>query len=226
MLFSLASHPCRAAAALCLTLLTTGPLALFFSNANAQQVGVYNATVLSVTHETEKSRTGPEVCRQTVLTSQQVAQQQEDDKTWFEKNWIATVGGSAGIVVGVPLANAVATKAASYTTSFAAASLVLPTIFLAGGIGFFVTQLLVPTNPLLATPKPGSLVAEQKFYVQTVCAPGSPTYTESPNYRITYRFNGNVQSALVNYDPGDRVKVNQQGRPLNEVKPALTTTSR
>ena len=225
-MFSLASHPCRAAAALCLTLLTMGPLTLFFSNANAQHEGAYNATVLSVTHEAEKSRTGPEVCRQTVLTSQQVAQQQEDDKTWFEKNRIATIGGSAGIVVGIPLANAVATKAASYTTSFAAASLVLPTILLAGGIGFFVTQLLVPADPLLATPKPGSLVAEQKFYVQTVCAPGGPTYTEAPNYRITYRFNGNVQSALVKYDPGDRIKVNQQGRPLNEVKPALTTTGR
>jgi hypothetical protein len=104
--------------------------------------------------------------------------------------------------------------------------LVLPTILLAGGIGFFVTQLLVPADPLLATPKPGSLVAEQKFYVQTVCAPGGPTYTEAPNYRITYRFNGNVQSALVKYDPGDRIKVNQQGRPLNEVKPTLTTTGR
>ena len=58
-MFSLASHPCRAAAALCLTLLTMGPLALFFSNANAQHEGVYNATVLSVTHETEKAAQAP-----------------------------------------------------------------------------------------------------------------------------------------------------------------------
>jgi len=225
-MFPFGSHPCRVAAALCLTLLATSPLALFFSNANAQQEGVYAATVLSVTHETEKSRTGPEVCWQTVLTSQQVAQQQEDDKTWFEKNWIATLGGAAGIVVGVPLANAVATQAASYTTSFAAASLVIPTILLAGGIGFFVTQLFVPSNPLLATPKPGSLVAEQKFFVQTICAPGPPTYTSAPNYRITYRLNGSVQTALVRYDPGERVKVNQQGRPLNEVKPAPASPNR
>ncbi len=225
-MFPFGSHSCRAAAALLVTLLTTSPLALFFSNANAQHEGIYTAAVLSVTHETERSRTSPEVCRQTVLTSQQVAQQQEDDKTWFEKNWIATIGGSVGIVVGVPLANAVATKAASYTTTFAAASLVLPTILLAGGIGFFVTQLFVPANPLLATPKPGSLVAEQKFYVQTICEPGPPTYTTAPNYRITYRFNGNVQTALVRYDPGDRVKVNQQGRPLNEVKPTPASPTR
>jgi uncharacterized protein YcfJ len=225
-MFPFGSHPCRVAAALCLTLLATSPLALFFSNANAQQEGVYTATVLSVTHETEKSRAGPEVCRQTVLTSQQVAQQQEDDKTWFEKNWIATIGGATGIVVGVPLANAVVTQAANYTTTFAAAALTIPTILLAGGIGFFVTQLFVPSNPLLATPKPGSLVAEQKFYVQTICAPGPPTYVAAPNYRITYRFNGQVQTALVKYDPGDRVKVNQLGRPLNEVKPAPASTAR
>jgi uncharacterized protein YcfJ len=223
---SLGSHPCRATAALCLTLLATSPLALFFCTANAQQESAYAATVLSVTHETEKNPSGSEVCRQTVLTSQQVAQQLEDDKTWFEKNWIATIGGAAGIVVGVPLANTVATKAASYTTSFAAASLVIPTILLAGGIGFFVTQLFVPSNPLLATPKPGSLVAEQKFFVQTICAAGPPTYTSAPNYRITYRYNGNVQTALVKYDPGERVKVNQQGRPLNEVKPASASSTR
>jgi len=225
-MFSRVSPPCQAAAALCLTVLTTSALALFTYNAHAQQESTYAATVLSVTHETEKSRTGPEVCRQTVLTSQQVAQQQENDKTWFEKNWIATIGGAAGIVVGVPLANAVATQAANYTTAFAASALVLPTILLAGGVGFFVTQLLVPANPLLATPKPGSLVAEQKFYVQTICEPGPPTYTAAPNYRITYRFNGNVQTALVKYDPGERVKVNQQGRPLNEVKPTPASPTR
>jgi len=223
---SLSSHPCRATAALCLALLATSPLALFFCTANAQQESAYTATVLSVTHETERTRTGPEVCRQTVLTSQQVAQQQEDDKTWFEKNWIATIGGATGIVVGVPLANVVATQAANYTTAFAAGSLVIPTILLAGGIGFFVTQLFVPSNPLLATPKPGSLVAEQKFFVQTVCAPGPPTYTSAPNYRITYRFNGQVQTALVKHDPGERVKVNQQGRPVNEVKPAPASSIR
>jgi uncharacterized protein YcfJ len=210
----------------CLTLITASLLSLFFCNATAQQESAYTATVLSVTHEIERSRAGAEVCRQTVLTSQQVAQLQEDDKTWFEKNWIATIGGATGIVVGVPLANVVATQAANYTTAFAAGSLVIPTILLAGGIGFFVTQLFVPSNPLLATPKPGSLVAEQKFFVQTICAPGPPTYTSAPNYRITYRFNGNVQTALVRYDPGERVKVNQQGRPLNEVKPAPTPPTR
>lgn len=225
-MFPLGSYPCRAVAALCLTLLATSPLVLFFSNAHAQQEGAYTATVLSVTLETEKSRASPEVCRQTVLTSQQVAQQQEDDKTWFEKNRIATIGGAAGIVVGVPLANVVVTQAANYTTTFAAAALTIPTILLAGGIGFFVTQLFVPSNPLLATPKPGSLVAEQKFYVQTVCAPGPPTYASTGHYRITYRFNGNVQTALVKYDPGERVKVNQQGRPLNEIKPTPASPNR
>ena len=225
-MFSLGSHPCRATTALCLTLLITSPLVFFFSNVHAQHEGVYTAPVLSVTLETEKSRTSPEICRQTVLTSQQVAQQQEDDKTWFEKNWIATIGGATGIVVGIPLANAVATQAASYTTSFAASALVLPTILLAGGVGFFVTQLFVPANPLLATPKPGSLLAEQRFYVQTICAPGPVTYTDLSNYRITYRFNGKVQSALVKYEPGDRVKVNQQGRPLNEVKSAPVAPTR
>ena len=225
-MFSSGFRSFGATAKRCLTLLTASLLSLFFCNATAQQESAYTAAVLSVTHETERSRTGPEVCRQTVLTSQQVAQQQEDDKTWFEKNWIATIGGATGIVIGVPLANAVATQAASYTTSFAASALVLPTILLAGGLGFFVTQLFVPSNPLLATPKPGSLVAEQKFFVQTICAPGPPTYTSASNYRITYRFNGNVQTALVKYDPGERVKVNQQGRPLNEVKPTPTSPTR
>jgi uncharacterized protein YcfJ len=225
-MFSTGFHSCRATAARCLTLLATSLLALFFCNAAAQTERAHTATVLSVTHETERNPTSLEVCRQTVLTSQQVAQQQEDDKTWFEKNWIATIGGATGIVVGVPLANVVATQAANVTTSFAAASLVIPTILLAGGIGFFVTQLFVPSNPLLATPKPGSLVAEQKFFVQTICAPGPPTYTSAPNYRITYRFNGNVQTALVRYDPGERVKVNPQGRPLNEIKPAPTPPTR
>lgn len=220
------SRSYRATAVRYLALLATGLLPLFFCNVSAQQESGYAATVLSITHETERTRTGPEVCRQTVLTSQQVAQQQEDDKTWFEKNWIATIGGATGIVVGVPLANVVATQAANYTTAFAAGSLVIPTILLAGGIGFFVTQLLVPSNPLLATPKPGSLVAEQKFFVQTICAPGPPNYTSTPNYRITYRFNGNVQSALVKYDPGERVKVNQQGRPLNEIKPTPASPNR
>jgi uncharacterized protein YcfJ len=225
-MFSSGFRSCRPTAARCLTLLATSLLALFFCNATAQTESAHTATVLSVTHETEKNRTSPEVCRQTVLTSQQVAQQQEDDKTWIEKNWVATIGGSAGIVVGVPMASAIATQAANYTTSFAAASLVIPTILIAGSIGFFVTQLFVPSNPLLATPKPGSLVAEQKFFVQTVCAPGPPSYISAPNYRITYRFNGNVQTALVKYDPGERVKVNQQGRPLNEVKPASASPTR
>jgi hypothetical protein len=97
---------------------------------------------------------------------------------------------------------------------------------LTGGIAFFITQMLVPANPMLSPPKPGSYIASQKFYFEPLCEPEPVTYKALSHFRVTYRFNGKIQSALVEYDPGERLKVNQQGRPLNEVKPVSAPTSR
>ncbi len=168
-------------------------------------------SVISVTSEVIKNYDNPEVCRQTVLTAQQIAQREEDEKTWWEKNWIASLAGGAGLVGGIPLS--------AHVASIASGALVLPTILLTGGVAFFVTQLLVPANPMLSPPKPGSYIASQKFYVEPSCQPEPIKYQALSHYRVSYRFNGKTQTALLKYDPGTRLMINAQGRPLNEVIP-------
>lgn len=169
------------------------------------------APVISVTSEVIKSYNNPEVCRQTILTAQQIAQREEDEKTWWEKNWIASLAGGAGLIGGVPLS--------SHVASIASGALVLPTIMLTGGVAFFVTQMLVPANPMLSAPKPGSYIASQKFYVEPVCEPEPLKYQALSYYRVSYRFNGNTLTALVKYDPGARLAIDAKGRPLNEIIP-------
>ena len=169
------------------------------------------ASVISVTSEVIKSYNNPEVCRQTILTSQQIAQREEDEKTWWEKNWIASLAGGAGLIGGVPLSANVA--------SIASGALVLPTIMVTGAAAFFVTQMLVPANPMLSAPKPGSYIASQKFYVEPVCEPEPLRYQALSYYRVSYQFNGKTQTALVKYDPGARLAITAQGRPLNEIIP-------
>ncbi|MEY3670924.1 MAG: hypothetical protein RI904_581 [Pseudomonadota bacterium] len=170
------------------------------------------APVLSVTSESIKATERPEICTPTILTAQQIAQREEDSKTWMEKNWIPVLGGVAGLAIGIPISN--------YVASVTSTALVVPTVLIVGGAGFFLTKMLMPVNPLLTPPKPGSFLAEQNFYFETTCKPGPVKYQEIPHYRITYRFNGKVQSALVKYDPGERITLNAQGRPINEIAAA------
>lgn len=165
--------------------------------------------VISVTSEVLKSYNNPEVCRETILTAQQIAQREEDEKTWWEKNWIASLAGGAGLIGGIPLS--------AHVASIASGALVVPTIMLTGGVAFFVTQMLMPANPMLSPPKPGSYIASQKFYVESVCEPEPLRYQALSYYRVSYRFNGKTQTALVKYDPGARLAINAQGRPLNEI---------
>lgn len=173
--------------------------------------GAGTVTVISVTSEVIKSYDNPEVCRQTILTAQQIAQREEDEKTWWEKNWIASLAGGAGLVGGIPLS--------AHVASIASGALVIPTILLTGGVAFFVTQLLVPANPMLSPPKPGSYIASQKFYVESVCQPEPLKYQALSHYRVSYRFNGKTQTALLKYDPGARLTINAQGRPFSEIIP-------
>lgn len=168
--------------------------------------------VLSVTSESIKANDRPEICTPTILTAQQIAQREEDSKTWMQKNWIPVLGGVAGLAIGIPISN--------YVASVTSTALVVPTVLIVGGAGFFLTKMLMPVNPLLTPPKPGSFLAEQNFYFETTCKPGPVKYQEIPHYRITYRFNGKVQSALVKYDPGERITLNAQGRPINEIAAA------
>jgi hypothetical protein len=176
------------------------------ANDNASPLTV---SVISVTSEVIKNYDNPEVCRQTILTAQQIAQREEDEKTWWEKNWVASLAGGAGLVGGVPLS--------AHVASIASGALVVPTILLTGGVAFFVTQLLIPANPMLSPPKPGSYIASQKFYVEPVCQPEPIKYQALSHYRVSYQFNGKTQTALLKYDPGARLAINAQGRPLNEI---------
>jgi len=167
--------------------------------------------VLSVSSETIKSYDNPEKCSQTLLTTQQFAQKEENEKTWAEKNWVASLAAGTGFLVGVPLAAQVA--------SIASGALTVPTIMLTGGIAFFITQMLVPANPMLSPPKPGSYIASQKFYIEPLCEPEPVKYKALSHYRVTYRFNGKIQSALLRYDPGARLTLTAQGRPVHEIAP-------
>lgn len=174
----------------------------------------HTVAVLSVSSEAIKSYDNPEKCSQTLLTTQQFAQKEESEKTWAEKNWVASLAGGTGFLVGVPLAAQVA--------SIASGALTVPTILLTGGIAFFITQMLVPANPMLSPPKPGSYIASQKFYLEPLCEPEPVKYKALSHYRVTYRFNGKIQSALLKYDPGARLTLTAQGRPVNEIAPIAT----
>lgn len=91
---------------------------------------------------------------------------------------------------------------------------------LMGGIlGDGLMDMLFPDDPLLAEPQPGQYVAEQQFYVETSCVPTTRvTYTEKP-YRATYRYKGEARDALFKYYPGDRIELDGNGRPVNEMRP-------
>lgn len=93
-----------------------------------------------------------------------------------------------------------------------------------GGIlGDGLMKLLFPASPpkeLLATPQPGQYLPDQQFYLETTCAPTERVlYTEKP-YRVTYTYLGEPRSALMKYYPGDRLTLDADGRPVNEIKPA------
>ncbi|MAK54740.1 MAG: hypothetical protein CML17_02630 [Pusillimonas sp.] len=89
-----------------------------------------------------------------------------------------------------------------------------------GGIlGDGLMKLLFPDSPpkeLLQKPQPGQYLANQQFYLETTCVPTTRvTYTEKP-YRVTYQFKGEKRSALFDYYPGERIRLNSDGRPANE----------
>lgn len=88
---------------------------------------------------------------------------------------------------------------------------------LVGGIlGDGLMDLLFPEDPLLEALQPGQYIADQQFYVETRCMPTTRvTYTEKP-YRATYRYKGELRSALFRYYPGDHIQLNAEGRPLSE----------
>ena len=93
-----------------------------------------------------------------------------------------------------------------------------------GGIlGDGLFKLLFPDSPpphLLVPTQPGVYLADQQFYLETRCLPTTRvTYTEKP-YRVTYRYQGDLTSALLKHYPGDRLQLDGAGRPLNELKPA------
>tara|TARA_R110000851_G_scaffold333533_1_gene515363 strand:+ start:205992 stop:206837 length:846 start_codon:yes stop_codon:yes gene_type:complete len=89
-----------------------------------------------------------------------------------------------------------------------------------GGIlGDALMKLLFPDSPpkaLLQKPQPGQYLANQQFYIETTCVPTTRvTYTEKP-YRVTYQFKGEKRSALFDDYPGEHIKLNSDGRPVNE----------
>ena len=93
---------------------------------------------------------------------------------------------------------------------------------LMGGIlGDGLMKLLFPDDPpkeLLAEPVPGQYIAEQHFYVETRCVPTTRvTYTEKP-YRASYRYRGELRSALFRYYPGERIELDGNGRPVKEMR--------
>lgn len=98
---------------------------------------------------------------------------------------------------------------------------------LVGGIlGDGLMDLLFPEDPLLEPQQPGQYVAEQEFYVETRCMPTvQVTYTEKP-YRATYRYQGELRSALFKYDPGDHIQLNADGRPVSEQQESPLPTLR
>jgi len=94
---------------------------------------------------------------------------------------------------------------------------------LVGGIlGDGLMKLLFPDSPpkaLLETPQPGQYLADQQFYIETSCVPTTRvSYTEKP-YRVTYRYRGEPRSALFENYPGDRIELNDEGRPVKEYDP-------
>lgn len=98
---------------------------------------------------------------------------------------------------------------------------------LMGGImGDELMKLLFPDDPpddLLADPQPGRYLAEQHFYVETSCVKTTRvTYTEKP-YRVSYRYKGELRSALFKHYPGDRIELDADGRPLKEMRPQPDT---
>ncbi len=100
-----------------------------------------------------------------------------------------------------------------------------------GGIlGDGLMKLLFPDSPpahLLAPVQPGQYLPDQQFYLETTCMPRERVvYTEKP-FRVTYHYKGEPRSALLKYYPGERLTLNETGRPVNEipstpVKPAVT----
>lgn len=93
-----------------------------------------------------------------------------------------------------------------------------------GGIlGDGLFKLLFPDSPppkLLATPQPGQYLDDQQFFIETRCVPTlRVTYTEKP-YRVTYRYQGELNSALLKYYPGPRIRLDASGRPVGELRPA------
>lgn len=91
-----------------------------------------------------------------------------------------------------------------------------------GGIlGDGLMKLLFPDDPpkeLLADPQPGQYYADQQFFLETSCVQTlRVTYTEKP-YRATYRYQGETRSALFKYYPGERIRLDGNGRPVNEIQ--------
>lgn len=186
----------------------------YFSLAVAQSIATGPKTldnigqVLTVSQQISRLESNQKVCWQSIITDRQKAKNERDKLPWIDKNWIPlTAGVVTGLLAGYAMHR--------YTT--AAWYFVMPTMMASAAAGFFITKMLMPTPTLLKPTVAGEYLTEQKFYLEQACSPGIATYKETA-YQVNYLFKGEKLTATLAYDPGERVKLNEDGRPINEIK--------
>jgi hypothetical protein len=174
----------------------------------AQDSQTNSVPVLTISQQIIRTPGSEKICWQSIISDREKAQRERDSLPWIDKYWLPLTGG---IIAGTYAVYAVQ----RFSTS--AAYIIMPTILASAAAGFFITQMLIPTPTLLKPAVPGEFLVEQKFYLVQTCGPGSSDFKESA-YQVSYMFNGEKQTANLAYDPGERLTLDENGRPLNEIK--------
>lgn len=163
--------------------------------------------VLSITQTATRNYIDSKVCWSSLISEQEKVRKEESEKSFFQREFKPLVGGLAGALIAVPILRHYSLTASAWA---------IPAVALGAGLGFFLTKALTPTNPLLEPRVPGHYLAEQNFYIETICSPGEMRVSES-QYLVTYKHNGKTQTARMAYDPGDRIQIDLKGRPVDEL---------
>jgi len=80
-----------------------------------------------------------------------------------------------------------------------------------------VMRWLTPSDPAAKSVKPGEYLENQRFLIETVCAPASQAQYHQAPYFATYLYKGEIRKAAFKYYPQDKILVLNDGTVVDAI---------
>jgi hypothetical protein len=166
-------------------------------------------------------------------------------KSWVRKNWQPILGATLGTAIGFSLTknyspgsrwiipSALAGTALGYLlgpgamiggylggvlgfNNWPSKIPVASGVTLAGTVlGSLAWDWIFAKSPLLIPPEQGEYLASQEFIIESQCTNQNAIEHSSSAYRVEYEFQGNMYTALLEYFPGNSIRIDQSGNALD-----------